>query len=58
VNYSEAQDHSKTFHNAWLLLSIGLVAWELPEDSQFPPVAPNLQEELKFALLWVTKDPQ
>lgn len=28
----EAQELSKTFHYAWLLLSIVLVAWELPED--------------------------
>jgi len=58
VNYREAQDHSKTFHYAWLLLSIVLVAWELPEDSQFRPVAPDLLDAAMFASLWVTKDPQ
>ena len=35
-----------------------LVAWELPEDSQFPSVVPDLPEAVKYALLWVTKDAQ
>lgn len=45
-------------HYAWLFLSIVLVAWELPEDSQFPLVAPNLLEAAKYNLLWATKEAQ
>jgi len=56
VNYHEAQELSKTFHYEWLLLSIVLVAWELPKDSQFTSVVPELPEALKYASLWVTKD--
>jgi len=33
TNCHEAKELSKTFHYAWLLLSIVLIAWELPEDS-------------------------
>ena len=40
----------------WLLLSIVLVAWELPKDSQFPLVAPDLPEAAKYTSLWATKD--
>ena len=36
TNSKEAQEQGKTFHYAWLLLSILLVTWELPVDSQFP----------------------
>jgi len=56
ANYHEAQELSKTFHYAWLLLSIVMIAWELPEDNQFPSVAPDLLEVAKYASLWVTKD--
>lgn len=35
-----------------------LVAWELPEDSQFPLVAQDLLEVVMFASLWAMKDPQ
>lgn len=35
-----------------------LVAWELPEDSQFPSIVPDLPKATKYASLWVTKDPQ
>lgn len=38
ANCHEAQDESKTFDYAWFFLSIVLVTWELPEDSQFPPL--------------------
>ena len=31
-NFYEAQEHGNTFHYAWLLLSIVLMAWELPDD--------------------------
>lgn len=55
VNCREAQDESKTFHYPWFLLSIVLVAWELPEDNQFPLVVLDLPEVAKFASLWVTK---
>lgn len=44
------------FHYAWLLLSIVLVVWELPEDSQFPSVMPDLPKITKYASLWATKD--
>ena len=40
----------------WLLLSIVLIAWELPEDSPFPLVAPDLPEVAKYTLLSVNKD--
>lgn len=56
ANYKEAQDQSKTFHYAWLVLSIVLVTWELPKDSQFPLIASDLPEVAKFASLWATKD--
>lgn len=46
------------FHYAWLLLSIVVVAWELPEDSQFPLIASDLPGAAKFASLWATKDPE
>lgn len=36
ANCHEAQDESKTFHYAWLLLSIVLVAWELPRTVNSP----------------------
>jgi len=58
VNFREAQELSKMFHYAWVLLSIVLVAWELPENSQFPSITPNLPEITKYASLWVTKDAQ
>ena len=56
ANCHEAQELNKMFHYAWLLLSIMLVVWELPEDSQFPSVALDLLEVEKYASLWVTKD--
>jgi len=69
-NCREAQDETKSFHYAWMLFSIVLVAWELPKDSQFPPLDeglledsqfPPLEEGLskaaQFASLWATKDP-
>lgn len=46
------------FHYAWLLLSIVLVEWEMPKDIQFPSVALDLPEEVKYASRWVTKDVQ
>jgi len=39
-------------------MSIVLVAWELPEDSQFPSVTLDLPEVAKYALLQATKDAQ
>ena len=35
-----------------------LVAWELPEDSKFPSVAPDLPKAVKYTSLWATKDAQ
>lgn len=58
ANCCKAQDLGKTFHYAWLLLSMVLVTWELPEDSKFPSVTPNLPEAVKYASLWATKDAQ
>lgn len=57
TNCREAQDETKPFHYTWLLLSIVLVAWEQPRDSQFPPLEEGLSEVVEFALLWATKDP-
>jgi len=58
AHYREAQEESKLFHYAWLLLSIVLVAWRLPEDSQFPPHKEDLPEAAWFASLYSTKDPE
>jgi len=44
------------FHYAWLLLSIVLMARELPEDSQFPIIDRDLPEAAKYASFWDTKD--
>jgi len=33
-----------------------LVVWELPEDSQFPPLEKGLLKVAQFASLWATKD--
>ena len=55
-NCYEAQEQGKTFHYAWLLMSIVLVAGELLEDSQFPIIDRALLETAKYASLWVTKD--
>jgi len=57
-NCHEAQELSKTFHYAWLLLLIVLVAWEVPKDSQFPSLTPDLLEAVKYTSLWATKDAQ
>ena len=54
-NCREAQEQRKTFHYAWLLLSIVLVAWELLENSQFPTIVQDLPEVAKYASLWATK---
>lgn len=37
-------------------MSIVLVAGELLEDIQFPPIERDLPEAAKYALLWATKD--
>ena len=57
-NCCEAQEQGKTFHYAWLLLSIVLVVGELPKDSQFPIIDRDLLEVGKYALLWATEDPK
>ena len=51
MNCRKAQDERKTFHYAWLLLSIVLIAWELPKDSQFPPLEKGLPKAAQFASL-------
>lgn len=56
MNCHEAQEQGKTFHYAWLLFSIVLVAWKLPKDNQFPSVTTDLPEAEKYASLWATKD--
>ena len=56
ANSREAQEQSETFHYTWLLLLIVLVACELPEESQFPSIAPDLPEVVKYTSLCVTKD--
>jgi len=55
-NCFEAREQGKTFHYAWLLLSIMLVAREFPDNSQFPIIDKELLEATKYALLWATKD--
>jgi len=56
TNYREVQEEGKTFHYAWLLLSIVLVTTELPKDSQFPSLDQDWPEATKYASLWVTRD--
>jgi len=56
TNCCEGQDERKTFHYAWLFLSIMLLAWELLEDSQFPPLEKGLSKATQFASLWATND--
>lgn len=56
MNFKESQEDNTPFCYAWLLLSIVLVAWRLPEDSQFPPHKDELLEAARFALLWAIKD--
>lgn len=56
ANCCEAQEQSKMFHYAWLLLSIVLVAWELPMESQFPSSMIDLPEVATYTSLWETKD--
>ena len=56
TNCREAQEQGNTFHYAWFLLSIMLVAGELLEDIQFPPLDHDFPEVAKYASLWVTKD--
>lgn len=51
TNFREAQEQDKTFHYAWLLLSILLVAGELSEDSQFPHIDRELPEAAKYSSL-------
>ena len=55
-NCHEAQEQGKTFHYAWLLLSIVIVAVDLPEDSQYPITDRDFPEAVKYASLWSTKD--
>lgn len=56
TNCKEAQEQGKTFHYAWLLLSILLVAGELPEDSQFPSIEDDMSEAARYTSLWATQD--
>lgn len=56
MNFREAQDGSKTFHYSWVLLSIMLISWDLPKDTEFPPVENNLAEAAMFASLWAKTD--
>lgn len=56
MNCREAQELRKMFHYTWLLMSIVLVVWELPEDSEFPSIVPDLLKVAKYVVLWATKD--
>lgn len=55
-NCREAQEQGKTFHYAWLLLSILLVVGELLKDNQFPNIEKNLPEAIWYNSLRATKD--
>ena len=57
-NCCKAQEQGKTLQYAWFLLSIMLVAWELPEDIQFLRIAQEFLEATKYASLWETRDAQ
>lgn len=56
ANCWAAQDETKWFHYAWLLLSIVLVAWELLKASQIPSLKEGLLEVAQFASLSSIKD--
>lgn len=56
INCQEAQEHGKTFHYAWILLSILLVTGDLLKDSKFPTIGKDLPKAARFTLLWATKD--
>lgn len=56
TNYREVQEEGKTFHYAWLLLSMMLVATDLHEDSQFPVLDLEWTKAARYASLWVTRD--
>jgi len=56
TNFCKAQDETKPFHYAWLLISIVLVSWELLEDRQFPLLEKILLEAAQFVSLWAMKD--
>ena len=56
TNCHEAQEKGKTFHYAWFLLTILLVAGELPEGSQFPDIEKDVPKVVWYNLLQATKD--
>jgi len=51
TNCREAQDQGKTFHYAWVLLSILLIVREITADNQFPTVEQNIPEAMRYTLL-------
>lgn len=55
TNCWEAQEESRMFHYALLLLSIILVSWKLLEDSEFTLQKEEFPKAARFALLWATK---
>lgn len=55
-NFHKVQEESKTFHYAWLLLSIVLVAIELPKESQFLVLDLEWLEAAWYASLWTIRD--
>lgn len=55
-NCHDVQEQGKNFHYAWFLLSVMLVARELPQDNQFPNNDRGLPEAMKYASLWDMKD--
>lgn len=56
TNCQEAKDRGKTFYYPWLLLSILLVAGELPQGSHFPSIEDSLSEAVQYTFPWATKD--
>lgn len=56
TNCREVQEEGKTFHYAWLLLSIMLVTTDLPEDNQFPVFDQDWPEATRDASLPAIRD--
>jgi hypothetical protein len=54
MDYREAQDKGTSFHYAWILTLIALVAWREPKDTQFLGVVKKLCLVARYVNLWHT----
>lgn len=57
MDYREAQEEGKTFHCAWLLILIALIAWKEPKYCKFLIVDVDVCEEVRYDFLCYTKEP-